>query len=732
MQNVLMQTNIPLYRSIRGQLIFWFLMLGLIPLIVMGGVSFINANNALEDSIANTLQGLAHARAIELEAWLGDTGRMAEALAAMGGLRGADGVDNMGLQVITSMRNRADDSERYQNAYDTALLAMNAFKNVYNRVDEAFLIDSNGIIVISTNQGLIRDGTRVADIPNIDFEAGLRGTDIGDIVTSVDGLSRIFVVVTPVIGPSSTTIGVLALRVNLNTINQIMGDYTGLGDTGEQYLISLEDRLMRTPSRFGDVDFQNQRVNTFAIEQALAGIDQVTAQYTDYRGIEVLGSWDRIDGTDWLLLAEIDIDEAFAPVTALGNTILVIVVIATIILLVVSIWIAISISRPIVAVSQAAARVADGALDERVDLKSRNEIGMLGGAFNQMTANLRQMVEAEREGKSQLEATVTQYSQFIETVAQGNLTEKLQLNGSKGQDELLRLGENLNTMVDSLREMAVQISDTVTSLSATVTQIQAATTQQTASATEQDASVTQTVATVEEVRTTVQQTAQRAQAVSDASQQSVQVSRDGQQAVTDTLQGMETLRQRVSDIAENILMLSERTQQIGEIIETVNALAEQSKLLALNASIEAARAGEEGKGFAVVAMEVRQLAEQSRDATARVRGILSEIQQATNTAVMVTEEGSKGAENGMRMAQDAGEAIRNLAGTIEEAAQAALQIAASTNQQTNGMDQLAAAMTQIQQAATQTAASTRQTEQSLHDLNEMAKRLEQAVRRYEI
>ena len=94
-------------------------------------------------------------------------------------------------------------------------------------------------------------------------------------------------------------------------------------------------------------------------------------------------------------------------------------------------------------------------------------------------------------------------------------------------------------------------------------------------------------------------------------------------------------------------MLSERTQQIGEIIDAVNALADQSKLLALNASIEAARAGEEGKGFAVVAMEVRQLAEQSRGATSRVRDILSEIQDATNMAVMVTEEGSKGAENGM-------------------------------------------------------------------------------------
>jgi methyl-accepting chemotaxis protein len=220
--------------------------------------------------------------------------------------------------------------------------------------------------------------------------------------------------------------------------------------------------------------------------------------------------------------------------------------------------------------------------------------------------------------------------------------------------------------------------------------------------------------------------------VAETAQQSVSISIDGQEAVADSVAGMNLIRGRVEGIAENILMLAERTQQIGEIIETVNDLADQSKLLALNASIEAARAGEEGKGFAVVAMEVRQLAEQSREATERVRDILSEIQQATNTAVMVTEEGSKGAEAGMDLVERAGEAIRDLAGTIEEASQAATQIAASTHQQTNGMDQLSAAMAQIKQATTQAAASTRQTEESVRGMIDVAGQLEDAAARYQL
>src|SRR5690606_31229676 len=171
----------------------------------------------------------------------------------------------------------------------------------------------------------------------------------------------------------------------------------------------------------------------------------------------------------------------------------------------------------------------------------------------------------------------------------------------------------------NLEALIGQMQEAAATLNAAASEILAASSQQAASTAEQESAVTQTVATLEEVRTAVLQTTERAQQVATISRESVAVSRKGQEAVTHTVEGMSLIKQRVENIAENILLLSERTQQIGEIIDTVNALADQSKLLALNASIEAARAGEEGKGFAVVAMEVRQLAEQSRQATGRVR-----------------------------------------------------------------------------------------------------------------
>ena len=391
-----------------------------------------------------------------------------------------------------------------------------------------------------------------------------------------------------------------------------------------------------------------------------------------------------------------------------------------------------SITRPLGQLMVVTNNVAEGDLNQWADINREDEIGALADSFNKMIENLRASMETV-VAKEYLENVINKYRAFVTDVSDGDLTQQLTLNnGNMSNDDLYSLGISLNSMVAGLSQLNHQIRDTVGAVMASATEIQAATTQQTASAVEQDTAVSQTAATVEEIRMTVEQTSERAQTVAQTSRRSIDVSRSGQNAVAESIAGMQAIQKQVENIAENILILSKRTQQIGEIIDTVNGLAEQSKLLALNASIEAARAGEEGKGFAVVAMEVRQLAEQSREATSRVRAILNEIQQATNTAVMVTEEGSKSAEAGMALVEKAGDAIRELSDTIEDAAQSAVQIAASTQQQTNGMDQLTTAMSQIKQATAQTAASTQQTEQSVRNLIDLAQQLEQSSSIYKL
>jgi methyl-accepting chemotaxis protein len=267
------------------------------------------------------------------------------------------------------------------------------------------------------------------------------------------------------------------------------------------------------------------------------------------------------------------------------------------------------------------------------------------------------------------------------------------------------------------RAVSVPLQDTSNVLATSAAEILATTTQQATGATESLAAVTQTAATVDEVVQTAEQSADRARAVASSAQQAAEFGRQGRQAVDTTVSMMEDVRAQVNDIGESIVALADQAQAIGEIISTVNDLAEQTNLLALNAAIEAARAGEQGRGFAVVAGEVKNLAEQSKAGTARVRQILEQVQRAMAGAVQATEQGNRRVDAATRQVGEAGETIRRLAEAVTSASQAAAQIAASAGQQSTGMAQIRQAIANIQQAAQQNLAATRQAESAAQELN---------------
>lgn len=319
---------------------------------------------------------------------------------------------------------------------------------------------------------------------------------------------------------------------------------------------------------------------------------------------------------------------------------------------------------------------------------------------------------------------------FVERVASGDLT--IRLGDRYSENELKTLGSKLDDMVINLRRFVLRVKESAGKISVATSEITASATQQTNSANEQSSAVNQTTTTVDQIRQATNQSANKAASVAETAKKTVQISQAGQKAVSDCVDGMNRIKEKVELIAKNILSLSEQTQQIGDIITSANDIAEQSNLLALNASIEAARAGEHGKGFAVVAAEVKNLAAQSRQATAQVKDILSDIQKATNQAVLVTEEGSKGVDEGVDMVNLAGKTIRQLASNIAESAEAAQEIVASANQQSLGMDQILPAMQNINQAAQETLAGTKQTVNAAENLNVLARNMEEEVGKYKL
>ncbi|HET9954375.1 MAG TPA: CHASE3 domain-containing protein [Polyangiaceae bacterium] len=372
--------------------------------------------------------------------------------------------------------------------------------------------------------------------------------------------------------------------------------------------------------------------------------------------------------------------------------------------------IAIGISRPLGALSRAAQSISAGDLNVELPSAARSdEVGVLVRSFQVMSEWLERMARVATR------------------IAAGDLTEGLAPASDKD-----RLGTAFVSMQQSLRKSTNDLREAANVLAAAAAEILASSTQMASGASEAAAAVTETTTTVEEVKQTAQLSSDKARLVSDNAQKANQIGQDGRRAVEGSIEGLERISQQMGAIAEMVVKLSEQSQAISDIVATVTDLADQSNLLAVNASIEAARAGEQGRAFGVVAQEVRSLAERSKQATAQVRGILTDTQRAISGAVLATEQGSKIVRGGVAQAHEANGAIRTLVETIELGAQAAMQIAASSQQQSIGMDQIAIAMDNIRQASLQHVSGTKQSEVAARNLHEVGQKLKELVGRYRL
>jgi class 3 adenylate cyclase len=265
-------------------------------------------------------------------------------------------------------------------------------------------------------------------------------------------------VVSPV-GNDATITGVMAAQIPLSTINDVMtGGETwkdqGLGDTGEVYLVgrdhlmrSISRELVEDPERYRADAIANgtppdvadravevngtillQPVNTESVENALRG-ETGTSISTGYLGQENITAYSpvEIEGLNWVAVARIDTAEAFAPVADFTRTLLLSLLAIVLLVSILSLLLAQVFTRPIKKLVDAVRRVAGGDLDVAVPIGSRDEIGDLGGAFNDMASSLRikqELIDAQQAENEKLmltlmpETVAERYKKGEETIAE--------------------------------------------------------------------------------------------------------------------------------------------------------------------------------------------------------------------------------------------------------------------------------------------------------------------------
>jgi methyl-accepting chemotaxis protein len=405
-------------------------------------------------------------------------------------------------------------------------------------------------------------------------------------------------------------------------------------------------------------------------------------------------------GLNWTILASQAQGEIAQEQTAILGSLLLVLLLLLFGALLVSGLMSRYVVRQISSLKDHAVALSQGNLGREIVADSRDEIGTLRQSFKTMTEYQRQMAHV------------------ASAIAKGDLSASVQPKSE--HDEL---GNAFVQMSQRLREVLRQIHHSSQAVSSASQQILAACVQQSSGVSEQSAAVAQTSSTVSEVSQSSSHALELTQAITSTASRVSKVADVGIEAARTADDGMQQIRGRVSEIAEQILGLSQQTQSIGEIIASVSDIADQSNLLALNAAIEASRAGEHGRGFAVVAQEIRNLSEKSKTATEQIKNLLGEIQRATNSAVMTSEQGLKVAEHGAGHLAHALQTIEALGTAIRESAEQTQMIQITVQQNNIGMNQIEKAIGSISDTTQSSLYATQQTQSIAQQLEGLANKL---------
>ncbi|MBU2550611.1 MAG: HAMP domain-containing protein [Proteobacteria bacterium] len=481
---------------------------------------------------------------------------------------------------------------------------------------------------------------------------------------------------------------VVALQLSLDSINAIMQQREGMGATGETYLVG-PDKLMRSDSfldktnRSVKASFANPskgQVDTGASKAALAGRTG-SGLITDYNGSPVLSAYAPVKFGDvtWALIAAIDESEAFAAVKTIQWITAVVAIIGLAGIILVALLMTRAITRPVGRAVKLANAIKEGDLSHRLNMESRDEIGLMAQALDNMADGL--------DDKARL----------AEQIASGDLTAEVVLASDKDV-----LGQALQTMVGSLNQVLGEVNTAAMQVAAGTGEVSDASQSLSQGATEQAASL-------EEISSSVTELASQTKANAENAHQASQLAAGAREQAE---RGNNQMQEMIASMQE----INVSSREIAKIIKAIDDIAFQTNLLALNAAVEAARAGKHGKGFAVVAQEVRNLASRSAKA-------------AQETSALI-EGAVKSVESGMEIVNRTASALGEIVDGATKVADLVGEIAAASNEQAEGISQINQGLSQVDQVTQQNTASAEETASASEELSGQALQLRELVSRF--
>lgn len=346
----------------------------------------------------------------------------------------------------------------------------------------------------------------------------------------------------------------------------------------------------------------------------------------------------------------------------------------------------------------------------------------------------------------------------LEEIAQGNLT--IQPIQIKNRDEIGVMAKSFNTMLEDLRSVVTSVSDSSMQVAANAQELSASSEQSLASSqmvaksaeqqlytsTEQSQFMNDSIAAMNELRTSIDQISGDNTQMLHATTDVKTLIDQGATSIKNVVSQMETIHETFTDTTHMMRTLEQHSNNIQSITSLITDIADQTNLLSLNAAIEAARAGEHGKGFAVVADEVRKLAEQSKKSASEIEGMVQQIQHTSNQATKTIVDGGTKVDEGMDKTNESLHVFRNIESGIEEVVFRVESVSAAVEQIQAMTASVTDSVSHVQELAVQTAdtasdtsaateqqlAATEEISQNAHTLSELAEELQSEVNHFKL